>query len=68
MSSGKPDLTSTTFNNQLAIVIPTKDRPRQLEGLLSSLMNQSYRPDQTIIVDGGDEPVRWVAQNSRTSK
>lgn len=45
------------FKHKLGLVIPTKDRPRDLKRLLSSIRMQSYKPDEIIIVDGGDEPV-----------
>ena len=45
------------FKHKLGLVIPTKDRPGDLKRLLSSIRMQSYKPDEIIIVDGGDEPV-----------
>ena len=49
------------FNNRLAFVVPTKDHPKLLHHMLTSLVNQTHLPDQTIIVDGGDETVEDVA-------
>ena len=54
-------MTTPKHTQKLAVVIATKDRPEGLEGLLASLMGQSYRPHQTIVVDGGDRPVNHVA-------
>jgi glycosyltransferase involved in cell wall biosynthesis len=47
---------------RLAYVVPTKDRPEDLTKLLDSLARQTRRPDQIVIVDGGDATVdRLVA-------
>lgn len=50
------------FNNKLAFVVATKDRPGTLERMLRSLENQSRRPDQVIIVDGGQYSCQKIAQ------
>lgn len=44
------------FNNKLAVVIATKDRPQQLRTVISNIIEQTYRPTQVIVVDGSDEP------------
>lgn len=49
-----------TFTNKVAVVVPTKDRPRDLARMLGSVASQSHLPDQIIIVDGGDETVEDV--------
>jgi GT2 family glycosyltransferase len=41
----------------LAIVIPTKDRPADLERALASIAAQDYKPARIVIVDGGASPV-----------
>ncbi len=48
----------------LSIVVATKDRPRELRRMFDSLLEQTRRPDEVIIVDGSDEPrpVREVTQ------
>ena len=51
--------------NRLAFVIPTKDRPNELRRLLESLEGQTVRPEEVLVVDGGAEPVRAVAENRR---
>ncbi len=38
-----------------SVVIPTKNRPKQLKTLFSSLINQNRLPDQIIIIDQSDE-------------
>ena len=46
-----------SFSHKIAIVVPTKDRPRDLRRMLGSLAEQSCLPEQVIIVDGGDQTV-----------
>jgi glycosyltransferase involved in cell wall biosynthesis len=46
--------------HRLAFVVPTKDRPDDLRKMLSSLAAQTRKPDQVIVVDGSDPPVRDV--------
>lgn len=48
------------FNNRVAIVVPTKDRPDDLRRMLKSVMMQSYLPDQFIVVDSSFTPVKEV--------
>ncbi len=47
-------------NSNIAIVIPTKDRPIQIRNLLESIRNQVSQPEQIIIVDGGNNTVDTV--------
>lgn len=42
------------FKNKIAFIIATKERPKELRRLLKSLEIQSYRPDQVIIVESGE--------------
>ena len=44
----------TYTSDELAIVVPTKDRPDSVRALLESLSAQTSRPSQVILVDGGD--------------
>lgn len=46
--------------HRIAYVVPTKDRPVDLEKLLISLSKQTAAPSQIIIVDGSDEPVEHI--------
>lgn len=48
--------------NQLkfACIVCTKDRPEDLTNLLVSLSKQTTKPDQIIIVDGSDHPIKFV--------
>lgn len=48
------------FKNKLAIIVPTKDNPGDLEKLLLSFRSQTARPDQLLIVDGSDNDIRYV--------
>ena len=54
--------TETTRKERLAIVIATKDRPETLGRLLSDIQNQSFRPDQLIVVDGSDNQIAYVLE------
>jgi len=53
---------------ELAIIVPTKDRPVSVRTLLESVSRQSHMPYQVIVVDGG-HPVKDLvfsfAQNFR---
>jgi glycosyltransferase involved in cell wall biosynthesis len=46
-----------TFKNQLALIIPTRNRPETLIKLLKTIKNQTVPPHQVIIVDGSDIPI-----------
>ncbi len=47
--------------HKLCLVIPTKDRPFELERLLKSMEKQDILPDQIVIVDGGNPGIKWLA-------
>ena len=49
-------------SEKLAVIIPTKDRPRELRRLLESMAGQFMKPEQIIIVDGGVEPVECMTK------
>lgn len=46
--------------NNIACIICTKDRPDDLTKLFKSLDQQSRKPDQIIVVDGSDNPIKHV--------
>lgn len=46
------------FKNKIAYIVPTKDHPEDLRKLLISVREQTSRPEQFIIVDGGDREVK----------
>ena len=45
------------FKEKLAVIIPTKDRPLELTRLLESILSQTIKPVQVVVVDGGGVPV-----------
>lgn len=58
MTGTPPPLTT----RDVAVLIPTKDRPEKLRALLSSLAGQTGRPGRVLVVDGG-ESVADVVQS-----
>ena len=44
----------------ISLIIPTKDRPEDMKCLLESIRDQSRKPNQIIIVDGSDNPIKEV--------
>src|SRR5688572_16192013 len=48
---------------RLAIVVPTRNRREELRRMLQSMADQTVRPDQLIVVDGSDEPIRDVVDS-----
>ena len=53
-----------TIRHRIAFVVPTKDRPDDLRKMLASLGTQTRRPDQVIVVDGSEPPVRNVVEDA----
>jgi GT2 family glycosyltransferase len=49
--------------HSIAFVVPTKDRPDDLRKMLQSLAVQTRLPDQLIIVDGSDPPIKQVTDS-----
>ena len=47
----------------LALVVPTKDRPEDLGRMLASLASQTRLPDHIIVVDASSPPVEHVLSN-----
>jgi len=45
------------YKLKIAFVIATKDRPGELRSLMRNLEEQSHKPDEVIVVDGGNLPV-----------
>lgn len=60
--AGVPEQGRSRMGADLTIgfVIPTKDRRADLTALLASLSAQTRRPDQIVVVDGGDDAVKDV--------
>lgn len=46
--------------HKLCLIIPTKDRPSELERLLKSVIVQDVLPEQIIVVDGGNPGIKWI--------
>jgi glycosyltransferase involved in cell wall biosynthesis len=51
--------------HRIALVVPTKDRPEDLRRMLDSLTAQTRPPDQVVVVDGSEPPVRGVVDSCR---
>ncbi len=47
---------------KIAFVVATKDRPDELRKMLESLLGQTHRPDQIVIVDSSADPVIAVTK------
>lgn len=45
---------------KICCIVCTKDRPVDLKNLLESINRQTRKPDQFIIVDGSDDPIKHV--------
>ncbi|MFC1546348.1 glycosyltransferase family 2 protein [bacterium] len=52
------------YKNKLAVIIPTKNRNKDLLRLLKSIEIQSYLPDQLIIVDSSFKPCEEYILNA----
>lgn len=48
------------FNNRIAFVIPTKDRPELVRRLLENVRAQSVHPELVVVVDAGNGSLRSV--------
>jgi len=44
----------------LSIIICTKDRPKEIQKLLSTIQSQTKLPNDLIVVDGSDHPIRSI--------
>ena len=51
-----------THLKKITFVVATKDRPDDLRKMLRSLLEQSHRPDQIVIVDSSADPVSEVTK------
>jgi GT2 family glycosyltransferase len=50
---------------KLALIVATKDRPEEIRRFLCSVASQDLLPAQIVIVDGGDKPIRHIAEGFR---
>lgn len=55
-------MTVSFIEKRIGVIVPTRNRPSQLRGLLQSLRDQTRTPDRVLVVDTSDriEPVRDV--------
>ena len=44
----------------VTLAICTKDRPEDMESLLTSIQSQTRKPDRIIVADGSDNPIKHV--------
>lgn len=51
------------FKERLAVIIPTKERPNELQRLLQSLLKQEARPIQVIVVDSGNKDLSGILKS-----
>lgn len=45
---------------KIVLIIPTKDRPLDIQNLFASLLTQTRKPDLVIVVDGSDNPIKSI--------
>ena len=55
-----------SFRSKIAFIIPTMNRPRELQRLLASIESQSAIPNEVIIVDASADPIDRVLKNFPT--
>jgi len=56
------DQTNPHFKHKIALIIPTRNRPELLRKLLNSIQLQQVKPDQVIVVDGSDQPLKTLIE------
>jgi GT2 family glycosyltransferase len=52
---------------KLSVLISTYNRPELLAQALESLIGNTEKPDQIVVVNGGDERADWVVQSCKTA-
>ncbi|MFH1593899.1 MAG: glycosyltransferase [Candidatus Omnitrophota bacterium] len=50
---------------ELTIIIATKDRPNELIRLLESIDQGAFKPGETLIIDGGETPLKGLSKRDR---
>lgn len=45
---------------KIVLVVPTKDRPVDIQNLFASIITQTRKPDLVIVVDGSDKPIESI--------
>ena len=60
-------ISSVTFPPiHLSIIICTKDRPKEIQKLLSTIQGQTKVPNDLIVVDGSDHPIKSILDEFQT--
>ena len=49
-------------NNRMSLVVPTRNRPKDIRTLLENLNTQTVRPNQIVIIDSSDTPQTELVQ------
>ena len=49
------------FRNQITVIVPTRDRPKELRRLLASINNQTVLPGRVVVVASGTAVSKQVA-------
>lgn len=58
LSAGEPLVNEGKAKLDVSIILPTKNRPRQLRNCLNSIITSSYPYKELIVVDSSDSPIR----------
>ncbi len=45
---------------KIVLIIPTKDRPIDIQNLFASIVSQTRKPDLVIVIDGSDNPIKSI--------
>lgn len=45
---------------KIVLIVPTKDRPVDIQNLFASIITQKRKPDLVIVVDGSDHPIESI--------
>jgi glycosyltransferase involved in cell wall biosynthesis len=61
-------MTLQLFQNHIALIVPTRNRPELLIKLLKTIRQQNVAPDQVVIVDGSDEPIEPIIRHYLTDQ
>ncbi len=48
---------------KIALIVPTKDRPEDLNNLFVSIQKQTRSADLVIVVDGSDDPIEYILKD-----
>lgn len=48
---------------KIVLIVPTKDRPVDIQNLFASIITQIRKPDLVIVVDGSDNPIESIVNS-----